>query len=1191
MLRTMNCWLGAPLVLSVLIATSICSAQEFRATLTGRMTDASGAAIPGASVVAKNVATNAVGSAKTDSQGNYTIPFLTPGDYVLTAEAKGFKKYNREGLALQVSQVASINIQMEVGQMTESVSVSGEVPLVETSTADRGVVVDLQRVKELPLNARNPYMLGTMMSGVTFRGAAIWQRPFDNGAIAQWSMNGGRESNNEFMLDGAPNNAQAGGNNVAYVPIVDAVQEFRVQTNSYDAEFGKTAGGVMNVVLKSGSNQHHITAWEFLRRTPLDANTFQNNAIGAPRAEHYLDQYGWQFDGPIQIPKIYNGKNKSFYLGSFENYREGTPTPLRLSYPELDMRRGDFSKLVDPSGRPITIYNPFTGRADASAPSGWRRDPFPGNIIPSNLIDPVAANISKYFPQPNAKTPGVAYSQQNVLFPNYFAQDKFYNLILKFDQNIGDRHRLFFRHASNDRTEDRNANGIFSGPGQDGQQPFQRINDAYVIDYVGTLKPTLVLNIRLSNNRFIEKGLGRGNDGFDISSLGFPASQVNQLPSPRFFGLYQFDGYTSVGRYQSINITNNYNIATTVTKIWNNHTIKAGFDLRRIHYILQNTGNIWRFQGTRGFTQGTFNQGNQLEGDGYASFLLGIPSSGEANYPLFPFYRQWYLSPYVQDDWKVTRKLTLNLGLRVDYNLPPDEKYNRINGNLDTSSASPIASQINRTQFPQFANLRGGMTFAGINGQPTKVANINKTNFQPRIGVAYQLNEKTVLRGGYGLYYMNPNNDYLISNGFSSNTPLISSLDDGRTPVSRSILQNPFPTGVIPPSGSSQGLSTFAGRDFSWFDPTFKTPKVHQFSIGFQRQVAKTMSIDVSYAGSRTVNAQDSRAFNIPTADFRKTCNPLEGGSPAYCNELQPNPFQGISAFQGTTFFTAATLSRFQLNRPVPQFSGNLTQRGRNDGSLSYNSLQVNYNWRMRGGISLLGNYTFAKNVERANWNDPYRNVLQSGLYFNDRPHYFKLTGIYELPFGKGKKFLPSVSGLADKIVSGWQWTTFYTFSSGEPADLPGNVRILRDPKVSTNWNSHQPRGWSNCVLRMFDDGSIAPQQYSLDAGCGTDQSKYSWLILPNYAPRELPYRSGNIRMMPTITMDASLNKTTQITERLKVQFRAEAFNLLNHYAIPLQRFNTDPFSANFGTLFLGQVSTTNSGFPRQIQLGVKILF
>jgi hypothetical protein len=413
--------LASFLVIGVLAA----SAQDFRSTISGRIFDGSGAGVPNARVQAVGAATGETSQVTADSSGNYTLPLLRPGVYTLTVTAQGFRQHSRENITLQVGQIAGIDVTLEVGAVTETVNVEATAALLETQSASRVGVITTTQVASLPLNSRNPFMLGAMMSGVTFRGAAIWQRPFDNGAIAEWSVNGGRQSNNEFLMDGAPNNGQAGGNNIAYVPIVDAVQEFSIQQNSYDAQYGKTGGGVFNVVLKSGTNDHHFTAWEFMRRVWLDANTFQNNSIGAERPAHLLDQYGFQFDGPVYFPKLLkkDGKVRLFYLGSFENYRELWPQFLRSSFPEAEMRNGDFSKVVLGNGQPVTIYDPIASSLAANGDP--IRSPFPGNMIPASRISPVAKAVTGFMPMPNAKTPGQRYSTQNLLNPEYPAKDNF----------------------------------------------------------------------------------------------------------------------------------------------------------------------------------------------------------------------------------------------------------------------------------------------------------------------------------------------------------------------------------------------------------------------------------------------------------------------------------------------------------------------------------------------------------------------------------------------------------------------------------------------------------------------------------------------------------------------------------------------------------------------------------------------
>src|SRR5574340_1517710 len=348
------------LVLSLM--ASAAGAQEFRATLTGRLLDPSGTPIAGGVIALTNADTAESLRTKSSETGDYTFALLRPGNYDLSAEHAGFKALVRRGLKLEVNQSASLDISLELGRHSETVTVTGEAPLLETANADRGDVIDEKTIKEMPLNGRNPFMLSSLVAGVNYNGSLAYMRPFDNGAIADFGINGGANRSNEFLLDGVPNNAQAGGNNIAYVPPVDSVQEFKIQSNSYDAQYGKTSGGIVNVVLKSGTNDLHGTVYEFARRNAWDANSFQNNARGVPKADRFLAQYGGAVGGPIVIPKLYNGKDKSFFFFNYEGYREGTPTPLNISVPAPEFINGDFGNLINNQGRLITIYDPTTGR-------------------------------------------------------------------------------------------------------------------------------------------------------------------------------------------------------------------------------------------------------------------------------------------------------------------------------------------------------------------------------------------------------------------------------------------------------------------------------------------------------------------------------------------------------------------------------------------------------------------------------------------------------------------------------------------------------------------------------------------------------------------------------------------------------------------------------------------------------------
>ena len=1161
--------------------------QTAQATLTGRVLDSTSAAVPRVNVDVINVETNQAVRVMTDGVGSYTAPFLRPGSYSVSVEAPGFKKVSRSGLALGVNQVITLDITLEVGSVTEQVTITAEAPLLETSNADRGGVIDEKRVHELPINGRNPFMLGRLVAGVSFSGQAVWERPFDNGAIASWNINGSPNRTNEFLLDGAPNNAQAGGNNIALVPPVDSVQEFKIQTNSYDAQYGHTGGGIINVSLKSGTNALHGAGYEFLRREWLDAASFQNNAARKPRDPHYLDQYGIQLGGPIVLPKLYNGRNKSFFMVNYERYREGTPRPLTVSVPAPEFLDGDFSKLVDGQGRRITIYNPFSGR---DVNGVWTRDAFADNKIPQNMINPIARKILTFHPAPNTSTPGSSYGQDNYFFTGAPAidADKFYNFVVKIDHNFNDKHRMFFRHASNDRTQMGHDDGnVVTGVGERGSLPHFRINDAYVVDWTSMLTARMILNWRLSYSRYTEGERGDNNVGFDMATLGFPSSLVSQLPGGAFFGVYSVTGYQTLGMYPNRNVTNNGSFHPTLSVVWRGHTTKTGVDTRWIQYANLNTGDVLSLSGSAGFTQRDFNRSDALSGHSIASWLLGTPSGGSTQYNAFPINMYKYYAPWVQDDWRVTNKLTLNLGFRWDFNVPATERFNRINRSFDRNVTSPVDAMINKTQFPNLPTLRGGLLFAGVNGVPREAADTYKRAVQLRAGVAYEITRKLVVRGGWGRYYINPNNNFIQTNGFTVNTPIVNSLDDARTPI-RNLINNPFPQGVRLPPGSSQGLATFLGRAFNFVNPKFKLPYVNQFSFGFQYELPWQSKIELTYAGSRGHDLQTSLAINNYDLNFRRQCNLAEGGNPAFCDQLLPSPFVGLAPFAETSRFTSATLSRATLATPYPHFA-QLTENTRNDGATWYNSLQLQYETRRKAGMSLLVAYTLSKMIEQTAWMDEQKLIPQRSLFDRDTPHRVSVASVWELPFGRGRRFLNSSHPFLSRLVSGWENSVIFQYQTGWPNAIAANVVYVKDATLDNiDWSAPIVKGHATCAARWNDNGAITLVPASVQAGC-TD---YNWLVMPRYGPaRYAPNRDGRIRLHSVPTADVSLNKMTQITEKVGFQFRAEVFNVTNTYMHNRQGFNTNPENASFGTLTRATIQATNTNLARSIQLGFKLLW
>jgi hypothetical protein len=1160
--------------------------------------DAVGAPVANAKVRVRNASTGEARDLTTDSQGNYLAPLLNPGEYMIRAEAEGFKTAITEGFQLNVNQTATLDLELELGSVKTEISVTAQAPLLEEANADRGSLVDEQSVKEYPLNARNPFMLAMLAPGVNFDGELTYQRPFDNGAIANWSINGSQQR--EFLLDGSPNNSQAGNNNIAFVPPVDAVQEFKIQTNAYDAQF-RGAGGI-NVVLKSGGNRVHGAAYEFARRSAWDANSFQNKARcvsfdaqgscqGAPKDGHYLDQYGIQMDGPIYIPKFYDGRKKTFFLLNYERYREGSPQPLILSVPEPEMRLGDFSRDVDARGRMITVYDPNTGHQQGSQ---WVRDPFPGNVIPRDRINPTASLLIKYFPLPNTVTHGVNYSQSNYFISggDATARDRFYNLAVKIDHNLTDRQHLFVRYGQNDRTEMRTSNGIFDKPGADGQLPLRRANWTGAADWTATFGMGTIVVMRASMSRFIDPSTADANKDFDLVGAGFSPALVSQLPYGEWFPRINISGFQALGRNPNFggSATNTLTAQPSVVlSRRGGKTIRAGADLRWTQYATQASGQIMSFSAGDTFTRADYQRSDGQSGSGLASWLLGVPTSGSVNINMFPIYLFPYYSLWVQYDWKLRGNLTVNFGMRWDANIPPVERYNRMNRGFDANVISPADAMIDHSKYPYLSYpIRGGLQFVGVNGLPRNATDLYLNTLQPRFGLAWSPRSKLVIRGGWGRYYINPNNDYLQNVGYNASTSLNPS-PDGNKSAYPNLLVEPFPV-INQPSGNSRGLMTFTGNSFSFVNTRFKIPHVDQFSFGVQRAFGDQARMDISYVGSRGKELQSNKTFNDDgDSTIRDQCNYLLGAtSQSLCTQGLANPFKGLPGFEGTSFYTNSTRTRYDLNRVFPQFNTSLTEYMRNDGLSWYNSVQTSFNYRMRNGLNLNTNYTFSKTTERNGFLDNLNNVMQQGLSSNDRPHKFVFSLIGQLPVGRGRRWFNSSQGIASKLISGWEVTTIYQIFSGRPWPLPSNVLYLKDARnPNFTWNAPRVQAIQPCVLNWDNSNRITWEQFSLDYGC-TDAN---WLIVPSYNPRYTPYYDGRVRLQTVRLMDASLNKMTRLTERYSLQFRLECFNVMNSFFINTLQFNNNASDANFGSIIKATVSAPQSNYPRQIQMGIKFLW
>jgi len=552
---------------------------------------------------------------------------------------------------------------------------------------------------------------------------------------------------------------------------------------------------------------------------------------------------------------------------------------------------------------------------------------------------------------------------------------------------------------------------------------------------------------------------------------------------------------------------------------------------------------------------------------------------------VFPIFLFPYYAPWVQHDWKATRKLTVNLGFRMDFNIPPSECFNRINRGFDAQADTPIDAMVDREVHTGFPRITGSMLFAGQGGVPRQAANIYGRAMQPRIGLAYLLARRTVVRGGWRRYFINPNKDYLQTNGFSQSTPYTFSGDEGRTAVNQKI-GDPFPNGIRTPAGSARGPLSYVGQGFNFVNSCFATPHTSQYSFSIQQLFTARTRLEIASSANRGRSLQSSRTFNEDEPDLRDNCNFMLGGNPAICDEPIPNPFFQLEPFNDTNWFISRNLSRYQLSRPFPQFVA-ITELMRNDGRSWDNSLQATFNVR-NARTNLNMNYTWSKNLEQGGWLDPLHGMMERGLTSFDRPHRFVVSAVTQLPFGRKQPLFRNARGWLGKLVTGWQNSTIVSQQTGRPWNLPANTIQLADSRLPIDWSASRVQAVRPCVSRWNENNTVTMLRFSeVDFGC----RQVSWLVVPRYNPRYTPFRSPNIRLQSTFMVDASLSKDTRLTERTRLQFRAEVFNLLNSFFVVQQMFNMNAENVNFGSIEKAAMSAPNSNYPREVQLALKLIW
>lgn len=1159
-------------------------AQEFRGAIGGSITDPAGSPVAGATIIASETRTGVKTQTVSDATGQYTIPFLAPGDYAVAASMQGFKVASRSVFHLGSGEHPAIDFRLEVGDLTQSVEVSADAPLLVSENASFGQAITTKEVEDLPLNGRTPVMLAQLATGVmvsSFNSTSTLVHPYDT--TNNFSIAGTPQQTSEMLLDGSPNATWDMRN--AYSPPQDAVQEVRVKAFDADAAFGHTFGGTINQVLKTGTNLLHGTAYEFTQPSLLTANNFFNNKAGLGNPVTHFNQYGLTAGGPVWIPKVLNGKNKVFWFFAWENEKDSQPNPNFSTVPTDAERQGNFAQILSADG--TQLYDPFSAVQTGSTIT---RSPYPGNQIPTARFNPIALNYLKYIPGPNVSNGAKADGFDN--FGSNATTDDDYNTFMgRLDYNMSSRSRMsvFVHETGYNQLKNDYYNNISQGVA------LYRDNLGGSIDEVFTINPSNVLDVRVNFTRMHE-GHAQPSAGFDPTQLGFPANIAALSPNLLMpsIGFATNSGFatlsdTGANRYPSQSIQ----LYSSWSKIKGNHILKFGVDARqyRLNTIsFGSSASSYSFSANSWIRAGSSASSTVSLGQDFAEFLLGLPTSGTYDLNTFASFYSYYTSGFVQDDWRVTHTLTVNLGVRYDRDGPYNEKYGRTVDGFAYDATNPISAAATAayakspsTYLPVSAfNVRGGLTFA----TPSNHAVFQNTSHlaSPRVGIAWSpghFHGHTVIRGGFGLFVapitmaqLGPNGNYssnplLDQEGFSQSTAMTVTNNNYLTPAAT--LSDPFPTGLLQPAGSSLGLATFGGQSITFMNPRMKNPYSVRWNFGAQQRLSANTMLEVVYIGNHVVHLPvEFTQMNGLPRQYMSTLG-IRDPNQSYLTGSTPNPFTGLV----TSGLTGTTISTAQLLSPYPEFatgesstgwtgSGGILQQNLNAGSSYFHSLNVHLEKRLSGGLFATANFIVSKLMEQDDWLADSNPRPEKRISVMDRGQRLVTALSYELPIGSGKA-VNIRPRLANTLLGGWHLTGIYTLQSGAPiswingsSTTPGDYVYLGTP---LNMNPRKVDGVAFNTA-AFDTASA-------DAF--------------NYHIRTFSTAFGNVRQDGINNFDSSLLKRFQIKESVYMQLRFEAFNVFNHasFAAP----NNTANNSAFGTI------TATSNRPRAIQMGARIVF
>jgi outer membrane receptor protein involved in Fe transport len=1190
----------------VLLLASAAFAQSSTATLNGTISDESGAVIPDAKLTVISVATGQARTTNSNSVGFYTFPLLKPGVYRLRVERQGFTPAEQENVLLQVGDTVVLDLSLKVGGVGETVQVTAStVPLLESGSSSLGEVVNSRTIESLPLNGRNVMQLVALTPGIS-TSSAYRTATTGSGAIASngFSANGGRNVANEIMVDGSPQ-VVMGFNQPAYVPNPDSTQEFKVQTNGLSAEYGRTGGAVVNLVTRSGTNRFHGALWEFVRNDLFDANGFFNNLNNSDKAAFRFNQFGGTLGGPVYLPKFgeggkrfYSGKNRTFFFFSYEGVRQVQPGSATATVPTLKMRQGDFSETLgalqctnaanaistcggafnNPYFATDTAGNRVLARAGmifdpATIDASGRRRAFTGNIIPAARISPIATRILGYYPEPTS----------GGLVSNYFTQAgsslSVNDYSIRLDHRFSDNHSAFIRYSRN--FQDTTLPDVFNNSAS----PGNGTNAAY--NHSATLDDTLVRGpwVFHFNYGYVYHANPRRykDEEFDVTGLGLPAA-IRDYAQIKHFPLITITGFLQLGSVAQWVIDNKFETHTftgDATRVVGHHTFKFGgqYRLNRVSNF-RPIAPSGQYAFNEGWTRELFN-GN-YGGNGVASLLLGLPAGGSIGAEPALALQVKYFGVYLQDDWRVNDRLTLNLGLRYDADLPLTERFDRTSW-FDFDAPLPVnvaavPAGIDLNEFK--SRLRGGLVYANRQGTPRGNKDADLNNFAPRVGLAYKLANRFVVRSGFGIFFnpttgIGPGTSTIGAIGFNEQTTVVISNDGGRTPATT--LANPFPNGFVRANNGADGLLTQIGQAIQAQVRSDVTPYSIQWNLNLQYELPRSMLIDVAYAGNSGNKLLASAALNQLPDQYLALGNQL--------NQVINNPFFGI--FPATSPLGARTTTYGQLLRPYPHLTG-LQHTFGSMAHSSYHSLQTKFRRRFSGGLQFLAAYTWSKllddfssvanflGVQNPGYTNNNQRWLDKSLSALDQPHTLVANFQYDLPLGRGRKLLNQNKAL-DWIVGGWNLSGVLTLQSGLPIS------------VGSNANTTNSFGGAQRPHQIGPSASGIPIREQIDAQLRGDTSRNSYFNRNSFVnPPQFTFGTTG-RCLPDIrgpvyhNFDLSILRGFKFSERVRLQFRAELFNAFNYVNFQ------PPSGVVFGLNTFGVI--TAAGNARITQLGLKLYY